>query len=328
MTAQVRVTTPAKINLCLGVGPVRPDGYHPLATVYQAVSLYDEVLLSPLPDDVHADDAPPAGDDLRITVSAEGDGVDATSVPSDGTNLAARAVRLLGRHVGQELRTALHVRKRIPVAGGLAGGSSDAAAALLGADLLFELHTPRDELLALAAELGSDVPFCLTGGTAMGSGRGELVTPVMTRGEYWWVVVPDAGGLSTPAVYGEFDRLQEESSPLRVAEPEVPHDLLSALAAGDAELLGAALSNDLQPAALSFRPDLGELMQAGLDCSALGALVSGSGPTTAFLCRSPGHAEQLSQALDAIATRTGRDLGAPLVVKGPVGGAKVTGVHR
>jgi 4-diphosphocytidyl-2-C-methyl-D-erythritol kinase len=326
MAAQVRVTTPAKINLCLGVGPVRPDGYHPLATVYQAVSLYDEVLVSQLPDDAHTDAVDLAGHDIRITVSAEGDGVDVTAVPCDDTNLAARAVRLLGRHVGRELRTALHLRKRIPVAGGLAGGSSDAAAALLGADLLFELHTPRAELLGLAAELGSDVPFCLTGGTAMGSGRGELVTPVMTRGEYWWVIVPDAGGLSTPAVYSEFDRLQAESSP--VPEPEVPHDLLSALAAGDAELLGAALSNDLQAAALSFRPDLGELLQVGLDCSALGALVSGSGPTTAFLCRSPGHAEQLSQALDAIATRTGRDLGAPLVAKGPVVGARITGAHR
>jgi 4-diphosphocytidyl-2-C-methyl-D-erythritol kinase len=320
VSVQVRVTTPAKINLCLGVGPVRPDGYHPLATVYQALSLYDEVVLSPLPDDAPADDR-----ETGIGVTVSGDGVDVDGVPRDETNLAARAIRLLAGHVGRELPTAVHVRKRIPVAGGLAGGSSDAAAALLGADLLFDLHTPRAELLALAAELGSDVPFCLTGGTAMGAGRGERVTPVMTRGEYWWVIVPDAGGLSTPAVYGEFDRLQAGRS---VADPEVPDALLSALAAGDAERLGAVLANDLQPAALSFRPDLEELLRAGLDCSALGALVSGSGPTTAFLCGGPAHAEEVGRTLEEIAARTGVDLATPLVVKGPVPGARVTGAHR
>jgi 4-diphosphocytidyl-2-C-methyl-D-erythritol kinase len=326
MTAQVRVATPAKINLSLGVGAVRPDGFHPLATVYQAVSLYDEVLLSPLTDEPHRH-GPEEHGGLRLTVSGEGDGVDVDSVPRDETNLAARAVRLLARHARRELPTALHLRKRIPVAGGLAGGSSDAAAALLGADLLFELHTPRAVLLELAAELGSDVPFCLTGGTAIGAGRGELVTPVMTRGEYWWVIVPDPDGLSTPAVYGEFDRQQGQRSRCPVPDPEVPDELLSALAAGDPARLGAALTNDLQPAALSLRPDLDELLRAGLDCSALGALVSGSGPTTAFLCSTPGHAEQLSQALDVIATRTRHAVGAPLVVKGPVPGARVTGVH-
>ena len=319
MTAQVRVTTPAKINLCLGVGPVRADGYHPLATVYQAVSLYDEVVLGPLsPDGTDTGDDP-----VRVTVS--GDGVEVTDVPADATNLAAKAVRLLAREAGRELPTSIHLRKRIPVAGGLAGGSSDAAAALLGTDLLHELHTPRAELMRLAAELGSDVPFCLTGGTAMGAGRGEQVTPVMTRGEYWWLIVPDPAGLSTPAVYAEFDRLHSDRP---VAPPEVPEALLSALAAGDAEQLGRALTNDLQPAALSFRPDLDELLTAGLDCSALGALVSGSGPTTAFLCRSPDHAEQLGRTLEEIARRTGVDRRAPLVVKGPVPGARVTGARR
>jgi 4-diphosphocytidyl-2-C-methyl-D-erythritol kinase len=314
------VTTPAKINLCLGVGPVRPDGYHPLATVYQAVSLYDEVVLSPVDDHVRDEDR-----DRGVHVTVSGDGVDVDDVPADESNLAARAVRLLARHAGRDLPTALHLRKRIPVAGGLAGGSSDAAAALLGADLLFDLHTPRSDLLELAGELGSDVPFCLTGGTAMGAGRGERVTPVMTRGEYWWVIVPDVRGLSTPDVYGEFDRLHAGR---RTPPPEVPDALLSALAGGDAERLGAALTNDLQPAALSFRPDLDDLLRAGLDCSALGALVSGSGPTTAFLCRSPGHAEHVGRALEGIADRAGLDLAAPIVVKGPVAGARVTGAHR
>lgn len=320
MTARVRVTTPAKVNLCLGVGPVRPDGYHPLATVYQALGMYDEVVLGLLP----TDGADPT-EDGGVPMSVSGDGVDVSGVPCDRTNLAARAVRLLGEHAGRELPTSVHVRKRIPVAGGLAGGSSDAAAALLGADLLHELHTPKAELLELAAELGSDVPFCLTGGTAIGGGRGEVLTPVMARGEYWWCVVPDARGLSTPAVYDEFDRLHADRPP---PDPEVPDALLSALASGEPRQLGAALSNDLQPAALSLRPDLGELLQAGLDCSALGALVSGSGPTTVFLCEGPGHAEDVARALSGIATHRHTDRGAPLVVKGPVAGARVTGVHR
>ena len=305
MTAEVRVTAPAKINLCLGVGPVRDDGFHPLATVYQAVGLYDEVVLRPA-------DAP------DLTVS--GDGVDITDVPADETNLAMRAVRLLAEHHDDELTVAMHVRKRIPVAGGLAGGSTDAAAALLGADLLFDLHTPREELLHLAGRLGSDVPFCLVGGTAMGSGRGEVVTPVMTRGEYWWVIVPSSPGLATPQVYGEFDRL---NAGRRVPEPEIPDELLAGLRAGDAEKLGASLDNDLEPAALSLRPDLGELLHAGRRASAHGALVSGSGPTTVFLCESPAHAQQVDQALQ-------HDHGTEpaLVVKGPVHGARVVGGHR
>jgi 4-diphosphocytidyl-2-C-methyl-D-erythritol kinase len=314
MSGEVRVTAPAKINLSLGVGSVRSDGYHPLATVYQAVSLFDEVVLRPVEDD---------STDVSVTVS--GDGVDVDAVPSGEDNLAVRAVRLLGQHVGRELGVALHLRKRIPVAGGLAGGSTDAAAALLGADALFELHLPRPELLELAATLGSDVPFCLTGGTAMGAGRGEQVTPVMTRGEYWWVVVPDPDGLSTSAVYTEYDRLNEGRP---VPDPEIPDALLAALRAGDVEALGRALSNGLTGAALSFRPDLAELLRTGTDCSAHGALVSGSGPTTLFLCESPSHAEQVSEALEAIGERTGRRILPPVVVRGPVHGARVTAAHR
>jgi 4-diphosphocytidyl-2-C-methyl-D-erythritol kinase len=305
MSAEVRVTAPAKINLCLGVGPVREDGYHPLATVYQAIGLYDEVALRP-------------ADVADLTVS--GDGVDITDVPADETNLAMRAVHLLAEHHGEELVVAMHIRKRIPVAGGLAGGSTDAAAALVGADLLFELHTPREELLHLAGRLGSDVPFCLVGGTAMGSGRGEVVTPVMTRGEYWWVVVPDSTGLSTPQVYGEFDRLGAGRG---IPGPEIPDELLAGLRAGDAEKVGAALGNDLQPAALSLRPDLAELLAGGRRAGARGSLVSGSGPTTVFLCDTPGHAQRVDQGLQ-------HDHGTEpaLIVKGPVHGARVVGSHR
>jgi len=306
MTAEVRVSAPAKINLCLGVGPARADGFHPLATVYQAVALYDEVTLRPADEDL-------------LTVS--GDGVDVGEVPTDARNLALKAVHLLAEHHGRtDLTVSMHIRKRIPVAGGLAGGSADAAAALIGADALFELHTPREEMLELAARLGSDVPFCVVGGTAMGEGRGEVVTPVMTRGEYWWVVVPDEGGLSTPAVYGEFDRLNAGRA---VTEPEVPDELLAALRAGDASRLGAVLCNDLQDAALSFRPDLADLLSCGLMSSAHGALVSGSGPTTVFLCADPAHAAAVDEAL-----QYDRGTAPAIVAKGPVPGARVVGAHR
>ncbi len=304
MSVEVRVTAPAKINLSLGVGGLRADGFHPLATVYQAISLHDEVVLRP-------------ADDQTLTVS--GEGVDVTDVPVDATNLALRAVRLLGQHHGRDLGVAMHLRKRIPVAGGMAGGSTDAAAALLGADALHELHTPRETLLELAAELGSDVPFCLVGHTALGSGRGEQVTPVMTRGQYWWVIAPDGAGLSTPQVYGEFDRLHAGRA---VPEPEIPDELLAALRAGDPVRLGAALTNDLQPAALSLRPDLVGLLEIGRACTAYGAMVSGSGPTTIFLCGSAEHALTVAEGLQDQA-----DVVAPLVAKGPVAGAWVSGVR-
>jgi 4-diphosphocytidyl-2-C-methyl-D-erythritol kinase len=252
----------------------------------------------------------------RLTVT--GEGVDVTQVPTDARNLALHAVHLLGEHHGQPLPVSVHIRKRIPVAGGLAGGSTDAAAALVAADTLFELRTPRADLLRIAARLGSDVPFCLLGGTAMGGGRGELVTPVMTRGQYWWTVVPDPAGLSTPAVYAAFDRITEGVAD----EPEVPDEMLAALRAGDPARLGATLENDLQAAALTFRPDLATVLDAGREMGALGALVSGSGPTTAFLCDGPEHAEEVAKALEA---RCGT--APPLVVAGPVHGARLTG-HR
>ncbi len=284
------------------MGPPRPDGYHPLATVYQAIGLYDEITVR-------------RSDDQVLTVS--GEDVDLTGVPTDGANLALRAARLLADHHGLGLAVAMHLHKRIPVAGGMAGGSTDAAAALVACDALWGLRTPRDGLLELAAELGSDVPFCLVGGTALGSGRGELVRPVPTRGEYWWTVVPTAGGLSTAAVYGLFDRLSEGTG---VADPLVPDALLSALRDGDAHRLGRALENDLAPAALSLRPDLAETIAAGLAAGALGALVSGSGPTTVFLCDRPGHAARVDRALQtAVGTAPG------LVAPAPVPGARVVG---
>ena len=299
MTAEVRVTCPAKVNLVLGVGGVRADGYHPLATVYQAIGLFDEVTLRPAEED-------------SLTLSS--DGVDLSDVPTDASNLALRAVHALAEHTGRDLPVSIHVRKHIPVAGGLAGGSTDAAGALVGADALFGLGLPRHELLEVAASLGSDVPFCILGGTALGSGRGELVAPVMTRGEYWWVLCPDDQGLSTPAVYEAFDRLHDG---VPVPDPEIPDELLAALRSGDTAALGATLTNDLQAASLTFRPDLGELLRSGHQAGAVGALVSGSGPTTVFLAAGVDRARELADFLQV------EGVPAPLVVKGPVPGARV-----
>lgn len=312
MTPRVRVSAPAKVNLFLGVGPVRPDGYHPLATVYQAVGLRDELTVEPVEDG--AEDVP-----APLVLSGT---VDTSGVPTGAGNLALRAVELLATHHRRALPVAIDLAKHIPVAGGLAGGSADAAAALVAVDLLFDLRTSRPTLLELAGRLGSDVPFCVLGGTAAGSGRGELVAPVRTVGEFWWVVVPDAAGLSTPAVYAEFDRLNAD---LRVPEPEVPADLLTALATGHAPLLGASLRNDLQPAAVSLRPDLRQVLEAGLVGAdgvpgALGAIVSGSGPTTVHLAADESHGTRLARHLHDVLGP--RDAPPPFLVCSPAPGAR------
>jgi 4-diphosphocytidyl-2-C-methyl-D-erythritol kinase len=294
----VHVRVPAKINLALSVGPPGADGFHELATVFQAVSLYDDLVASP-------------ADDVTIEVT----GTDAARVPADERNLAVRAARLLAARAGVSEGVALRVTKRIPVAGGMAGGSADAAAALLALDRLWDARTPDDELLAMAAELGSDVPFALLGGTAVGRGRGEEVAPALARGTYHWVLAFGHHGLATPAVYRRFDQL----SPHPPA-PEIPADLMNALRSGDAKLLGAALVNDLQPAALDLQPRLKLVLEAGLEYGALGALVSGSGPTCAFLVDSESAAVDLSVALsaDGLCRAVRR-------ATGPVFGARVIG---
>jgi 4-diphosphocytidyl-2-C-methyl-D-erythritol kinase len=298
----VRVAAPAKINLCLGVGPVRPDGYHPLATVYQAVGLYDEL-------DLRAVDGP-----TELSVVAAGD-VDVTGVPTDGSNLVVRALDVLGRHHGRTLAASVVLHKRIPVAGGLAGGSTDAAAALVACNMLWGTDLPPEDLQQLAAQLGSDVPFCLVGGTATGSGRGEEVSPALVQGSYHWVLAVAEDGLSTPAVYAEVDRLRAGSD---VPEPVVPDRLMNALRAGDAKALGPALTNDLEPAAVRLRPELGELLRLGEACGALGAMVSGSGPTCAFLANDEAHALDICMGLASAGSCQGVHR-----VTGPVPGARV-----
>jgi 4-diphosphocytidyl-2-C-methyl-D-erythritol kinase len=294
----VSVSAPAKINLCLGVGPRRSDGFHALATVYQAVGLYDRVTVR---------DA----DEVSMTVRADAR-LSLVDVPTDGSNIAVRAALLLARHHGLDRGVRIGIDKGIPVAGGMAGGSADGAATLLACDHLWGLFTPREELLELAGELGSDVPFALVGGTAIGSGRGEVVTPLMTRGEYWWVVLESAQGLSTPAVYHDFDVLHEG---LELDAPEIPDQLMKALRGHDVAALGAALCNDLQPATVRLRPELRAVLESVE--SAHGAVVSGSGPSCLFLCDSRAHAVRVAGDL------TAQGLGPVSFAPGPVPGARV-----
>lgn len=299
----VTVRVPAKVNLELLVGAPGPDGYHPLSTVFHAVGLFDEVTVGP-------------AEEWGLEVT----GAHALGVPVDGTNLAARAAQALAREGGIDEPVHISIHKEIPVAGGMAGGSADAAATLVACDALWGLARTRSDLEHLAAELGADVPFLLSGGTAMGSGRGEVLAPVLGRGSYHWVFALSEGGLSTPAVYAECDRLRG-SRP--VPDPEPSPEMMTALRSGDAHALGEALHNDLQAAAISLRPELGDVLDAGLEFGALGGVVSGSGPTIAFLC------EDNEGALDLAVSLTAS--GAVQDVRratGPVHGAQLVTVPR
>ncbi|MFB7010951.1 MULTISPECIES: 4-(cytidine 5'-diphospho)-2-C-methyl-D-erythritol kinase [unclassified Streptomyces] len=273
----VTVRVPAKVNVQLAVGAPRPDGFHDLANVFLAVGLYDEVTVTP-------------ADGLRVTCA----GPDAAKVPLDATNLAARAAIALAERHGIAPDVHIHIAKDIPVAGGMAGGSADGAAALLACDTLWSTGATRQELLDICAELGSDVPFSLVGGAALGVGRGERLTPIDVGGTFHWVFAVADGGLSTPAVYGEFDRLTAGTD---VPGPAASVTLLDALRSGDTTALAGALSNDLQPAALSLRPSLADTLAAGTEAGALAALVSGSGPTTAFLVADEESARKVAEAL-------------------------------
>lgn len=292
--APVTVRVPGKVNLHLSVGARRPDGYHDVTTVFQAVSLYDDVTAA-------------AADDLSCSVSGEGAG----DLPADSRNLALAAALRLSALAGVTAGARLHLLKSIPVAGGMAGGSADAAAALVACDALWQTGMAREDLEALAATLGSDVPFALHGGSALGVGRGEQVSPVLARGTFHWVFALAERGLSTAAVYEEHDR----GDPRPVREPD---GVLAALRASDAVALGRALHNDLQAAALRLRPALRRTLDAGLERGALGALVSGSGPTCAFLAGSRSDAVALAAGLAGAgvcrAVRT---------AYGPVPGARV-----
>lgn len=293
----VTVRVPAKINLHLGVGAPREDGFHPLMTVYHAVDLFDEVTVSQAE---------------AWSVEVTGDGVvDVAGVPTDDTNLAVRAGCALAAHHGRDVAARIGIRKKIPVAGGMAGGSADAAATLVALDRLWGTHSGDRVLFDLAAGLGSDVPFALVGRNALGTGHGELVEQLPgVDVPRWWVVVPGSGeGLSTPAVYRRHDELR----PHAPTAPAAPHRLVAFL--GDpVEAMAPLLHNDLQPAALDLRPGLADLLAAGVRAGALRGVVSGSGPSCVFLCADEPAAEGVAEVL-----REWHSL--VIVASGPVPGA-------
>ncbi len=273
---------PAKINLQLAVGPLGDDGFHEVTTVFQAISLFDDVSVATAPEN--------NGISIQIT------GQTSKGVPSDNSNLAVKAATLMIKKYDLPNDLSIKLKKEIPVAGGMAGGSADAAGVIAGLDSLFELGLSRDEMEILGSKIGADVPFSICGGVAIGTGRGDQITPALFKGSYHWVLALSGQGLSTPSVYAECDRLREG---LSIATPVVSEQLMQALRAGDAKVLGKSLSNDLQPAACSLRPALRLVLDVGLDYGALGGIVSGSGPTVAFLVKDDEHAMDLTVALSS-----------------------------
>jgi 4-diphosphocytidyl-2-C-methyl-D-erythritol kinase len=321
------VRVPAKVNLQLSVGPPRGDGYHDLVTVFHAVSLFDEVTVRP-------------ADRASVRVTGEGAG----SVPAGRSNLAARAARALASVAlprRSKAAVRIEIRKRIPVAAGLAGGSADAAGALIACNELWGTGLSQSELRDVAASVGSDVPFALLGGTAIGQGRGELLTAALTTGTYHWVLAFSSGALSTPEVYAACDRLRAASHSRGLNAPPAPDrsahgtsaavaeaeagppalstELMAALRSGDPAAVGPLLSNDLQPAAVSLRPALRRTLAAGKEFGALGGIVSGSGPTCAFLAADAARARDLAVALTGAGVCRG-----VVRVKGPAAGAALT----
>ena len=292
---------PAKVNLQLSVGPLGSDGYHEVTTVFQAISLFDDVTV--------ATALPGSG----ITISITGE--TSKGVPTDSSNLAIKAAQLMAKTYDLPPDLIIKLKKEIPVAGGMAGGSADAAGVIVGLDSLFELGISRDEMESVGSKIGADVPFSICGGVAIGTGRGDQITPALAKGSYNWVLALSGQGLSTPSVYQECDRLREG---LSIATPQVSEPLMQALRAGDAKALGKALSNELQSAACSLRPALRLVLDVGVDYGALGGIVSGSGPTVAFLVTDDEHAMDLTVALSSSGV-----VSSVVRANGPAAGARI-----
>ena len=302
----VRVKAPGKVNVSLEVGPLRPDGYHSVASVYLAVSLYEEVAAT-------STEVP------GITVSlsrASTVDLDAADIPLDGNNLAYKAAAIMADVSERPTGVHLEITKRVPVAGGMGGGSADAAATLLACDALWNSGLSREELAHLAAELGADVPFSLLGGTAVGLGVGDELSPALAKAQTHWVLVTADYGLPTPEVYRTLDRLRDAGG-IRAAEPTgVDPKILTALRGGDAEALGRVLVNDLQRASIELAPALRDTLGIGESHGAIAGIVSGSGPTVALLADDPVAAEGLAADLQHYGLTA-------LAVHGPVPGARI-----
>jgi 4-diphosphocytidyl-2-C-methyl-D-erythritol kinase len=297
----VTARVPAKVNLQLSVGPLGADGFHEVTTVFQAISLFDDVTVA----------TAEKGDGVKISITGQTSG----GVPADNSNLAVKAAQLMIKNYDLPEDLVIKLKKEIPVAGGMAGGSADAAGVIVGLDSLFELGLSRDVMESVGSKIGSDVPFSICGGVAIGTGRGDQITPALAKGSYNWVLALSGQGLATPSVYQECDRLREG---LSIAAPVVSEPLMQALRAGDAKALGKALTNELQPAACSLRPALRLVLDVGVDYGALGGIVSGSGPTVAFLVSDDDHAMDLTVALSSSGV-----VSSVVRASGPTNGARI-----
>jgi len=297
---EVHVRVPAKINLALCIGGRRADGYHELATIFQAVSLYDDVSASPCPDGL---------------ITCQVIGAESHKIGPKDDNLAYRAARLLKSEYGISEGVHLTIDKRIPVAGGMAGGSADAAGALLACARYWELRLSLDDLMTLGARLGADVPFPLMGGCAIGLGRGETLTPTLSRGIYHWVLAFAKRELPTPDVFRRFDLLTTDTRP---EAPQVPRDLMMALTTGDITRVGHLLVNNLTEAACALAPELRATLRTGREAGCLGAIISGSGPTVAFLADGDRAATDLAVTLSSLGIA--REI---RLATGPVPGASI-----
>lgn len=299
---RVLVSAPAKVNLALRVGGSRPDGFHPLDTVFEALDVFDDVEVT-------------AADELTVDITSPGDAVAIADLPLDGSNLAMRAATALLDRRGLTGPGApgarISITKRIPVAGGMAGGSADAAGALVALNKLWDLGFGADELERIAADLGSDVPFALKGSVAHGQGRGELLEAVQVASVHAWVFLTRSDGLSTPAVFREFDRLNPQAG-----DPAPTTDLRAALESGSIDDIGAAMVNDLEEPAASLNPELGQML-GQLRADGLHAILSGSGPTIAVLT-DPDSLHAIAQQLAARYPHT-----TVLAACGPAAGAHV-----
>ena len=283
MIVEFAASAPAKVNLHLGVGDVRADGYHDLTTVFQAVNVRETVRLTVDTEAERVTQGPVVtGMSTRFRIREPGEDIDTEK------NLAWRAVEAVAAEHRRTFSAPLPpvriaVDKRVFVAGGMAGGSADAAAALVAAnEFIAEFGGGRltdDTLVRLGKTLGADVPFCLMGGTALGTGRGDDLVEMMARGEYAWVFINPGLALPTGQTFSRLDDMRHDNPAL------VPHmdttALAQALVTGDPRRVAAALHNDLEPAAVALRPQLRRLLTVASECG-LNAVVSGSGPTVAF----------------------------------------------
>lgn len=323
----VSVSAPGKVNLFLALGAASPDGYHPLNTVFAQIGLSETVTVTPLPaltttapqpapssarpasSATSASSAPAAQPDsapaaqLASTPAAQTGSPRIelaltrpdSNVPLDHTNLAYRAAQAVAQQAAQRgLDTPdVHILldKAVPVAGGMAGGSADAAATLKACNEFWQVGLSLEELAQLGAQLGADVPFGLYGGVALGTGRGDLIEPLKAApGPYYWTFALQDKGLSTAAVFKHFDATVQ--APPAADMP--PEQLLAALEAGDVAEVSRHIRNDLQATAIELRPELGQLIDLAERAGALAAMVSGSGPTVAALSSSRAAAERVA----------------------------------